>query len=460
MNIEKAVLELTDNINHAGLNEQLINERELFLCLVTVIFINIIEKKKYDELLKVLFECEQNESNLEKFSNKLISFNFVKSSHRTVYQELTDKLQQISVDKQHQVLSKTSHLPSLELIQSITKKEAIVTYGHILQRIQGMNMVDKLSPDFEYQDIPSCFSELVNKLVNKTTKHSIYDPYAMTGELVSHYASDNQVGEVITETILQSSSYLNHLLSIAGAEDIKTLYSFSLSSEANIKPMIADVAFTLLDPTASKDDEKLQKEADDEPMLAVADKRIKDKTVPAKFKEHGFVQQLIYSLKDNGTAIIFLGKGPLHREIEKNARAFLIDNNFVDAVIELPPRLIKPRTVSLYALVLKKGRTNDLVKFINASDCYEAVGRVNKLAKLDEIYGLYNANNSINGKVAIKSAQEITENSNLLIPSSYLTEYSTSNSSIDPVKVREKLLSITSITDQKLLKIKDILNDI
>jgi hypothetical protein len=450
MNIEKAVLELTDNINHAGLNEQLINERELFLCLVTVIFINIIEKKKYDELLKVLFEFEQNESNLEKLSNKLISFNFVKSSHRTVYQELTDRLQQISVDKQHQVLSKTSHLPYLELIQSITKKEAIVTYGHILQRIQGMNMVDKLSPDFEYQDIPSCFSELVNKLVNKTTKHSIYDPYAMTGELVSHYASDNQVGEVITETILQSSSYLNHLLSIAGADDIKTLYSFSLSSEANIKPMIADVAFTLLDPTASKDDEKLQKEADDKPMLAVADKRIKNKTVPAKFKEHGFVQQLIYSLKDNGTAIIFLGKGPLHREIEKNARAFLIDNNFVDAVIELPPRLIKPRTVSLYALVLKKGRTNDIVKFINASDCYEAVGRVNKLAKLDDIYELYNSKSSVSSRMVLKEVNQVIANDYLLIPSSYLSDFKTTSNSIDLKEIRVQLFNQAKDTDKKL----------
>jgi hypothetical protein len=450
MNIEKAVLELTDNINHAGLNEQLINERELFLCLVTVIFINIIENKKYDELLKVLFEFEQNESNLEKLSNKLISFNFVKSSHRAVYQELTDRLQQISVDKQHQVLSKTSHLPSLELIQSITKKEAIVTYGHILQRIQGMNMVDKLSSDFEYQDIPSCFAEIVSKLVNKTTKHSIYDPYAMTGELVSHYASLNQVGEVITETVLQLSSYLKHLFSIAGVEDIKTLYSFSLSSGANIKPMIADVAFTLLDPTASKDDEKLQKEADDEPMLAVADKRIKDKTVPAKFKEHGFVQQLIYSLKDNGTAIIFLGKGPLHREIEKNARAFLIDNNFVDAVIELPSKLIKPRTVSLYALVLKKGRTDNLVKFINASDCYEAVGRVNKLAKLDDIYELYNSKNSVSSRMVLKEVNQVVANDYLLIPSSYLSDFKTTSNSIDLKEIRVQLLNQAEYTDKKL----------
>lgn len=450
MNIEKAVIELTDSINHAGLNEQIINERELFLCLVTVIFINIIEKKKYDELLKVLFKCEQNESNLEKFSNKLISFNFFKSSHKAVYQELTDRLQQISVDKRHTLFSKTSHLPSLGLIQSITKKDAIVIYGHILQRIQGMNVVDKRSSDFEYQDIPSCFSELVSKLVNKTTKHSIYDPYAMTGELVSHYASDNKVGEVITETILHSSSYLNHLLSIAGAEDITALHSFSLTLEANIKPMAADVAFTLLDPTASKDDEKLQKEADDEPMLAVADKRIKDKTVPAKFKEHGFVQQLMYSLKDNGTAIIFLGKGPLHREIEKNARAFLIDNNFVDAVIELPSKLIKPRTVSLYALVLKKGRTNDLVKFINASDCYEAVGRVNKLAKLDDIYELYNSKNSVSSRVVLKEVNQVVANDYLLIPSSYLSDFKTTSNSIDLKEIRVQLLNQAKDTDKKL----------
>jgi type I restriction enzyme M protein len=214
--------------------------------------------------------------------------------------------------------------------------------------------------------------------------------------------------------------------------------------------MIADVAFTLLDPTASKDDEKLQKEADDEPMLAVADKRIKDKTVPTKFKEHGFVQQLIYSLKDNGTAIIFLGKGPLHREIEKSARTFLIDNNFVDAVIELPPRLIKPRTVSLYALVLKKGRNNDIVKFINASDCYEAVGRVNKLAKLDDIYELYNSKSSVSSRMVLKEVNQVVANDYLLIPSSYLSDFKTTSNSIDLKEIRVQLFNQAKDTDKKL----------
>jgi type I restriction enzyme M protein len=185
-------------------------------------------------------------------------------------------------------------------------------------------------------------------------------------------------------------------------------------------------------------------------MLAVVDKRIKDKTVPAKFKEHGFVQQLIYSLKDNGTAIIFLGKGPLHREIEKNARTFLIDNNFVDAVIELPPRLIKPRTVSLYALVLKKGRTDKSVRFIDASDCFEAMGRCNKLAKLDEIYERYKAKNSLSGQVAIKSVDEIMANDHLLTPSSYLSDYEASKSTVDIDDIRAQLISHAKKTDLKL----------
>jgi hypothetical protein len=460
MNFEKAVIELTENINHSGLNEQLIEERELFLCLISAIFINIIEKKKYDELLKLLFECSGKAANFKKLSEKLNRFCFSINSHKILYQELLERLNRITIDKRDLLLNTTLHLPSLDIIKGITEKDAIVIYSHMLQRLQAMNVVDKLGLDFQYQDIPSCFSDLTSLLVNKSEPHSIYDPYAMTGELSAFYAMNNKVKLVTTETLLQSSSYLGHMFCIAGVEDINSLRSFGLSSIANIEPMIADVAFTLLDPTASKEDEKLQKEDDDEIMLTVDDGRIKDKTVPTKFKEHGFVQHLMYSLKNDGKAFIFLGKGPLHREVEKEARAFLLQNNFVDAVIELPPKLIKPRTVTLYALVLKKERTDKLIRFIDASNCYAAVGRLNKLTKLDEIHELYNTQNSIPGRIALMTVDEVIANDNLLMPSSYLSGYKAANPSVNLDDIRIQLFNHAKETDKKLLEIKSFLKEI
>ncbi|WP_022944234.1 N-6 DNA methylase [Pseudoalteromonas ruthenica] len=276
-----------------------------------------------------------------------------------------------------------------------------------------------------------------------------YDPYALTGELSIYYSINSDVELAATETLVQSSPYIIHMLYIAGVENIDSQNSFGLAQQANIEPAMADVALTLLDPTSSKEDEHLQK-LDNEPMFSVADGRILEDTVPAKFKDHAFIQHLLYSIKEGGTAIIFLGKGPLHREIEKNARAYLLENNLVEAVIELPAKLINPRTVSLYALILKKGRISKNVKFIDASHCYEATGRVNQLANIDEIYSLYTSEPSVAGKAISKTADEIISNDYLLIPASYLSGYEATENALNLVEIRKELIERAIENDVKL----------
>lgn len=457
MNIEKAVIEFTSNINHAGLNEQILDERLLYLCLIAVVLINKVEANAHQKLLKMLLTQTAKTGEFEDLSNNIEKFNFTKRSYYRLYLELIERLKKLDTEKRKYLLNQSSHYLTLDVIEGISRTDAVVIYNHTVQRLQQMNVKDKLSDHFIYQDIPSCFGELASKLVNNGKKHKIYDPYALTGEVSIYYSINSNVELAITETLVQSSPYIIHMLYIASVENTDCKNSFGLAHQANIEPAMTDVALTLLDPTSSKEDEYLQK-LDNEPMFSVADGRIIEDTIPAKFKDHAFIQHLLYSVKEDGTAIIFLGKGPLHREIEKSARAYLLEKNLVEAVIELPPKLINPRTVSLYALVLKKGRISRNVKFVDASHCFEATGRVNQLSNIDEIYSLYTSESSVAGKAISKTADEIISNDYLLIPASYLSGYEATEKTLNLGKIRKDLIERATENDVKLENIFNVIN--
>lgn len=442
MNLEKAVIELTDCINHAGLNEQIIEERKVYLCLIATILVHLAEHRRYDEFLSALFASPSTNSWHESLSQILDTTTFSNTSHRFLFQEVLERLATLSDEKRALLLSNTSHILSIEVLQKITKFDAITLYSHLLQRLQAISIDNKLAIGFPYQDIPSFFSDLMHRLVSNPRAHSIYDPYAMTGELAIYYALNTNIELVTTESLLQTSAYLSHMLCISGVADINAMQSYGLAPVPNISPEIADVAFTLLDPTTSRHDENIDAE----------------NNAGKKYTEHAFIKQILYALKNNGIGIIFLGKGPLHRESETNEREYLVNNNLVEAVIELPPKLITPRTISLYALVLKKNRNNKLIKFIDASTYFETVGRRNQLSKLDEICKLFNSNKSVSGSLSIQTTEDVLANGASLSPSSYLSNYQITNPVPDFEKVRKQLFIQMHDTDEKLNVVLSQLN--
>lgn len=59
----------------------------------------------------------------------------------------------------------------------------------------------------------------------------------------------------------------------------------------------------------------------------------------------------------------------------------LIDNNYVDAVIQLPPDLFFGTTIATCIVVLKKSKADNAVLFINASAEFLRVSSKNKLTE-------------------------------------------------------------------------------
>jgi type I restriction enzyme M protein len=84
----------------------------------------------------------------------------------------------------------------------------------------------------------------------------------------------------------------------------------------------------------------------------------------------------------SGTAAIVEFPGVLYRGgAEQKIRKYLIDNNYVDAVIQLPPDLFFGTTIATCILVLKKSKKDNSVLFIDATAESVRPGNKNKLSE-------------------------------------------------------------------------------
>ncbi|MEB0001689.1 type I restriction-modification system subunit M [Cryobacterium sp. 10S3] len=102
---------------------------------------------------------------------------------------------------------------------------------------------------------------------------------------------------------------------------------------------------------------------------------------PKSKADLAFTMHILSWLAVNGTAAIVEFPGVLYRGgAEAKIRKYLIDNNYVDAVIQLPPDLFFGTTIATCIIVLKKSKHDNSVLFIDASAEFARTGNKNKLA--------------------------------------------------------------------------------
>src|SRR3989337_1275147 len=87
----------------------------------------------------------------------------------------------------------------------------------------------------------------------------------------------------------------------------------------------------------------------------------------------------------NGTAAIVEFPGVLYRGgAEQKIRMYLVDNNYVDTVIQLPPDLFFGTTIATCIIVLKKSKSENKTLFIDASAQFVRGGNKNKLTEVNQ----------------------------------------------------------------------------
>jgi len=124
-------------------------------------------------------------------------------------------------------------------------------------------------------------------------------------------------------------------------------------------------------------------EGDANPLL-INDPRFSPAGVlaPKSKADLAFTMHMLSWLSTSGTAAIVEFPGVLYRSgAEQKIRKYLIDNNYVDAVIQLPPDLFFGTPIATCVMVLKKSKKDNKTLFIDASAEFVRGGNKNKLSE-------------------------------------------------------------------------------
>ena len=149
---------------------------------------------------------------------------------------------------------------------------------------------------------------------------------------------------------------------------------------------------------------------------------------PKSKADLAFTMHMLSWLSTSGTAAIVEFPGVLYRGgAEQKIRKYLIDNNYVDAVIQLPPDLFFGTTIATCIIVLKKSKKDNSTLFIDASAEFERGGNKNKLteANRERILNAFISRKAIDHFAHLVTNADIAENDYNIAVSSYVEQENT-----------------------------------
>lgn len=175
-----------------------------------------------------------------------------------------------------------------------------------------------------------------------------------------------------------------------------------------------------------------------------------------------FTMHILSSLSTTGTAAIVEFPGVLYRGgAEGKIREYLLSNNYVDSVIQLPENLFFGVSIAVCIIVLKKSKSDNSVLFIDASKEFIHEGNKNKLSEenIQKIYSAYMDRKDVEHFACLKGNHAILENSSNLSVSSYVTPEDTSEK-VDIRKLNEEIAGIVAKEAELREKIDAIVKDL
>jgi type I restriction enzyme M protein len=230
---------------------------------------------------------------------------------------------------------------------------------------------------------------------------------------------------------------------------------------------------TLIDP-AHWDDEPFEAivsnppystkwEGDANPLL-INDPRFAPAGVlaPKAKADLAFTMHILHWLAVNGTAAIVEFPGVLYRAgTEQKIRKYLIENNFVDAVIQLPQNLFFGPTIATCIIVLKKSKLDNKTIFIDASADYVRSGNKNKLSNgnIDKILKAFVDRTDVDHFVRVVDNSEIADNDFNISVSSYV-EAEDTRVAVDITELNTEIARIVARQQELRIEIDKIVSDL
>lgn len=183
---------------------------------------------------------------------------------------------------------------------------------------------------------------------------------------------------------------------------------------------------------------------------------------PKSKADLAFMMHILSWLAVNGTAAIVSFPGVLYRGgAEKKIRKYLIDNNYIDTIIQLPPDLFFGTTIGTCIMVLKKSKKDNSVLFIDASAEFKRAGNKNKLTSdnQDKILETFTQRSSVEYFAELVSNEDIAANDYNIAVSSYVAEEDT-REVVDIVKLNAEIEKIVERQARLRMSIDSIVADL
>lgn len=218
---------------------------------------------------------------------------------------------------------------------------------------------------------PADVSELLTRLgtVGKTEINKVYDPACGSGSLLlkaEKILGKNSVRNGFYGQEINITTYnlcrINMFLHDIGFDKFNIACEDTLTSPAHWD----EEPFDLI---VSNPPYSINWEGDNNPLL-INDPRFAPAGVlaPKSKADMAFILHSLSWLASNGTAAIVCFPGIMYRGgAEQKIRKYLIDNNFIDCIVQLPANLFFGTPIATCIMVLKKGKNDNKVMFIDAT---------------------------------------------------------------------------------------------
>ena len=175
-----------------------------------------------------------------------------------------------------------------------------------------------------------------------------------------------------------------------------------------------------------------------------------------------FTMHMLHHLSTTGTAAIVEFPGVLYRGgAEQKIRQYLIENNYVDTVIQLPANLFFGVGIATCIIVLKKSKADNSVLFIDASEECVKDGNKNKLTddNIQAVFSYYADRKDVEYKAKLVNCKDILANDCNLSVSSYV-EQEDKREAIDIKTVNATLSELIAEGNSLNAKIDSIIKEI
>ena len=345
------------------------------------------------------------------------------------------------------------------------KDNSIDAFGDAYEFLMGMYASKAGKSGGEYFT-PQEVSELLTKItiVGKTKVDKVYDPTVGSGSLLLKFAKilgkENIKGGFYGQEKNPTTYNLcriNMFLHDIDYESFDIAYGDTLL-EPKHKNMIPFEAIVSNPPYSISWEGRKNSTLINDPRFSPA-----GILAPDSNADFAFIMHALSHLSSNGTAAIVCFPGILFRTgAEQKIRQYLVDNNFVDCIIQLPSNLFFGPNIVTCIMVLKKNKENNRnILFIDASKEFVKVTNSNKLTEtnIETILNIFKERKEIKYVSKSFSINEIAEQDYSLSVGSYI-KAEDKKEIIDIKVLNKEIENITKNCDSLRQKIKKIIKEI